>query len=330
MDAVDLDAEADAYDRAVDRSTDVDRFCSASAFVQSAFLGLQPGRTARVFRAGGGYLAFAERRVGIGGDPRPRRLWEPLEAMWGLACPLVGEDVEALGDGLRVRLAEAREAGVPAVLVCGLSRGGPRLRAAVSVLAATHTLHAGEPTLRSVASLAGGLDGFLARRGAAVRKQLRRARRAAEDAGVRVEHQRPTGADEAGRLYARAVAIDDGSWKGRAEAGLRASGLHAFYAEMLPRLAARGALRMTFLVEPGGEDVAYLFGGVHGDTFRGLQFAFRAGREAGSLGNVAQLAAIEALVDEGVARYDLGVRADYKRRWAEEEVETVSVFAVPR
>ena len=138
------------------------------------------------------------------------------------------------------------------------------------------------------------------------------------------------GADEAGRLYARAVAIDDGSWKGRAEAGLRASGLHAFYAEMLPRLAARGALRMTFLVEPGGEDVAYLFGGVHGDTFRGLQFAFRAGREAGSLGNVAQLAAIEALVDEGVARYDLGVRADYKRRWAEEEVETVSVFAVPR
>jgi len=90
---------------------------------------------------------------------------------------------------------------------------------------------------------------------------------------------------------------------------------------------------MHFLVDAAsGEDLAYLFGGVSGDTFRGLQFAFAAGHEERSLGNVMQYRAIAALCEEeeGVARYDLGTVVDYKRHWGELLDETLSLIAVPR
>jgi CelD/BcsL family acetyltransferase involved in cellulose biosynthesis len=98
---------------------------------------------------------------------------------------------------------------------------------------------------------------------------------------------------------------------------------------MLPRLAAQGALRVGLLVD-GETDVAYLFGGIREDTFRGLQFAFRAGREEESLGNVVQLLEVERLCDEGVLRYDLGTEADYKHRWGELSDRSGSLIAIPR
>jgi hypothetical protein len=73
-----------------------------------------------------------------------------------------------------------------------------------------------------------------------------------------------------------------------------------FYARMLPRLAARGALRCVF-ARRDGEDVGYLCGGLAGDLFRGLQFSFDDRLRALGLGNALQLEAIEALTQEGVA-----------------------------
>lgn len=327
----DLDEAGAAYDAAVDESLDLDRFCSQRAFVVAAFLGLQPGRTARFFRTdSGGWLLFAEREVAMLGDPRPRRLWEPLEAMWGLSCPLVGADEPALGAALAQAAHEAHDqGGSPVVLLCGLRRGSLRMRTAVAALSATHRISEGTGTQRQVASLEGGLDGFLARRSAGFRSKIRRARRQAEARGLRYERHAPTTVDDVRRLYDRAATLDDDSWKGRAETGLRGSGLYAFYEHMLPRLAARGELRMSFLVD-GGQDVAYLFGGVRHGTFRGLQFAFRAGHEARSLGNVAQLMEVEQLCKDGALRYDLGVSAEYKQHWGEELDETMSLIAAPR
>jgi CelD/BcsL family acetyltransferase involved in cellulose biosynthesis len=323
-------ALAAAFDRAVDES-DVDRFCSQHAFAAAAFEGLQPGRGDRIFRVVGpadGWLAFAERRAAMFGDPRPRRVWEPLEAMWGLCCPLLGADEQAIGAALAEVVTRAGNE-VPVFLLCGLVPRSPRLFAAAAALRPTHRLIEGSETVRQIASLDGGLDGFLGRRSASGRGKLRRARRAALRHGLRYERHVPTDPDEARRLYARAIALDDASWKGRAEAGLRKSGLCAFYEHMLPRLAVHGALRVGFLVD-GTEDVAYLFGGVRQGSFRGLQFAFRAGREAESLGNVIQLAEIECLCEEGVGRYDLGVEAAYKRHWGELEERTMTLIAIPR
>ncbi len=328
-----FELEVARYDEAVRLSPDVDAFCTHSAFALSALLGLAPGREPRLFRAGNdNYLAFAERSTALFGDPRPRRLWEPLEAMWGLSSPLVGPDTDALGDALGALVREEARGAI--FLVCGLHRDSARLAAMVEALAATHHLSQGSSTSRQISSLEGGPAGFLSRRSARFRANLRRSERGANAARIVHERHAPTDPAEALRLYARASAVDDRSWKGREGAGLRGdgqpgSGLYAFYAQMLPRLAVRGALRMSFLVERG-EDVAYLFGGLFGSTFRGLQFAFVAGREAESLGNLAQFRAIEALCDERVAYYDLGTTVEYKRSWGEIEDETVSVIANPR
>jgi hypothetical protein len=178
------------YDAAVDRSLDLDRFCCQRAFVVAAFEGLQPGREAQVFPVGPtgqGWLAFAERRVALFGDPRPRRLWEPLEAMWGLACPLVGDEPAILVAALGERLLSDEP---PVVLVCGLRRASPRLHA-LGALRPAYRFVDGAPTERQVASLLGGLDGFLSRRGPAVRRGLRRADAHARRIGLAYQRHAP-------------------------------------------------------------------------------------------------------------------------------------------
>ncbi len=102
---------------------------------------------------------------------------------------------------------------------------------------------------------------------------------------------------------------------------------------MLPRLARRGAVRAQ-VGKRDGEDVAIVVGGVidtpGGVAYRGLQFSFDDRLRPLGLGNVAQLAQIEALSREGVALYDLGSDVDYKRRWGEGCLTTVTLVAVPR
>lgn len=324
-------AEAATYDDVVGSTPAVDHFCSGHAFVHAAFVGLQPGRVARIYRVGGtarsGYLVFAERSVALFGDPRPRPLWEPLEAMWGLATPVVGTDPVTLARALAERLME--DAPRAAVLICGLREGSAQLTALVRALEFTHRVHTGRVTERQVASLAGGVDGFLSRRSPRFRANLRRALKGATARGLVHQRIAPTRVEEVVALYDRVAAIDDRSWKGRAEAGLRASGLYPFYQHMLPRLVATGGLRFHFLVEDG-QDVAYLFGGRIGDTFRGLQFAFLEGRERQSLGNLAQFYAVSSLCDEGALRYDLGTASDYKVHWGEIVDASVSLIAVSR
>jgi hypothetical protein len=241
----------------------------------------------------------------------------------------VGADPDVLALGLAGALAARRTGGAPVVLLCGLPPRSPRLRALAAALQPTHRVIEAQPTVRAVASLEGGLDGFLGRRSSMFRRKVGRAARAAQAAAIRYERHAPTAQDEVLRLYERAATIDDRSWKGRDEAGLRATGLYPFYERMLPRLGEIGALRIGFLVD-GDRDVAYLFGGLLHGTFRGLQFAFVAGREHESLGNVVQRCEIEHLCGEGATRYDLGTDADYKRRWAEIEDTTVSLIAMPR
>jgi CelD/BcsL family acetyltransferase involved in cellulose biosynthesis len=98
---------------------------------------------------------------------------------------------------------------------------------------------------------------------------------------------------------------------------------------MLPRLAARGALRLMF-ARHEGRDVAYILGAVAGDTYRGLQFSFDDAYRDDSLGNLAQYHQIAALCDEGVTRYDLGSGFPYKRRWAESGMVTMTLWAFPK
>jgi CelD/BcsL family acetyltransferase involved in cellulose biosynthesis len=140
---------------------------------------------------------------------------------------------------------------------------------------------------------------------------------------------RVTSAADAEALYARILAIETRSWKGEDGVGIHQGPMNRFYADMLPRLAARGRQR-TLFARLGDQDVAYCLGAVFDGEYRGLQFSYDREHRALSLGSLLQYHQIVELTAEGVHRYDLGQDMDYKRRWAEEEFETVLLVLIHR
>ncbi|HUS64759.1 MAG TPA: GNAT family N-acetyltransferase [Kofleriaceae bacterium] len=316
-----LDAESAAFDACVRASADIDHFCSASDWILPAAEALMPPRLPWLRQSEHGYVALMRERHPGG------MVLQPLEAMWGLACPIVGAEVAALSAELSAELRAT--APRDALMLCGLQQGTPRFGAVVRALGQTHRLRLGMVTRRFGASLAGGVDGFLSRRSANFRVALKRAQRRAEARQIRfVPAPVGTAQADADRAYDRLLAVEARSWKGRDEVGIASTEMLAFYRVMIRRLARRGALRLMFAVD-GDTDVAYILGGLFGSTYRGLQFSFADGYDALSLGNLCQLEQIRALCDEGVTFYDLGAEVEYKRRWGETLRETVTLLAVP-
>ncbi|RMH38469.1 MAG: GNAT family N-acetyltransferase [Deltaproteobacteria bacterium] len=316
MHRIDLDTlyeRAGEYDAAVASRTEVDRFCTSSDWILPAHEELMPPREPLLFRDGDAWIAFARGR-----HERGFTYLEPLEASWALASPVVGAEPEAL-------VAVCANHRWDVLLLAGLLDGTDAKRRLLAELGRRYDLRRGATTVRHVADLAAGVDGYLARRSRNFRRSLSRARRRARDAGVDIVAADREPPDAA---IARVLAVDARSWKGRAGVGIEGSGLRGFYARMVGRLAARGALRLRF-ARHGDRDVAFILGGVFGDTYRGLQFAYDADWARIGLGNLCQIEQMAALCSEGIAVYDLGTTGGrYKRRWADRTVASTLYVVV--
>jgi CelD/BcsL family acetyltransferase involved in cellulose biosynthesis len=319
VEPVDLPSVADDFDREVAATPEIDRFCSSSAWTLAASAALMPPRASYVHRGAHGYFA-AMRGVHPAGFP----YIEPLELAWGLASPLVGRDGAALAGEVCALLAAKRDWQL--VILSGLTLEGPQRRALDAAAPAAWDKRRGTPTSRHVASLAGGVDGFLARRSRELRKALRKSQRAAAAAGVTFESVRAAPGD-ADALYARIQAAEARSWKAGDGVGISLGPMRAFYAAMLPRLCALGQQR-TLFARHEGRDCGYILGAVFAGEYRGLQFSYADELSSLGLGSLLQYEQIAALCAEGVGRYDLGTEMDYKRRWAEELVETEMLVIV--
>ncbi len=316
-----LDSLSDELDRDVIQTASIDRFCSSSAWVLPAARALMPPRQSWVRRGEHGWLAAM-----IGRHASGIVYVEPLELAWGMACPLISPDPQPFAEEVAAAIAERKDWNV--MLLAGLAPGSAMLAALMTALPARIERRFGQSTLRIVASLDGGLDGFLSRRSRNFRKALRASTRDAADAGITFERVR-VGADEAEALYARIVAVERRSWKGEDGVGIHQGSMHDFYENMVPRLAARGRQR-TIFARQGDRDVAYCLGAVFDGEYRGLQFSYDRELERLSLGSLCQQAQIQWLAEEGVRRYDLGHDMDYKRRWAEDVFETTMLVLVNR
>lgn len=319
MEPVDLATVADEFDREVAATPAIDRFCSTSAWILAASTALMPPRVPYSFRGASGYFA-AMRGVHPAGFPYV----EPVELAWGLAAPLVGRDPDALAAEVTRVLAGRRDWQI--AILSGLVAGGPQWRALERESPARWERRRGTPTVRHIASLEGGVDGFLARRSRELRKTIRKGLRAAADAGVTFEDAR---ADAAGAeaLYERIQRVEERSWKSREGVGISSGPMHAFYQHMLPRLCAQGQQR-TLFARLEGRDVGYILGAVFEGEYRGLQFSYDDDHARLGLGGLLQFHQVMALCGEGVARYDLGTEMDYKRRWAEDIMETEMLVLV--
>ncbi len=307
-------AQPDELDRAVAATPEIDRFCSSSAWILAAHDALMGERTPWVWQTDDGWLALARRHRDDGSV-----VLEPLELAWGLASPILGAAPAAVARSL-VALAAADRTW-HAMLLAGVAEGGQADRALRAALPLGWRWGRGVVTQRYVASLDGGVDGFLGRRSRNLRKGLRVAVREALAAGLTFETVRPTTAAEIDGALDRIVAIERRSWKGQGGVGVDQGPMLTFYQRMCHALAPRDRMRLI-IARHQDQDIAFILGGVFAGEYRGLQFSFDNTYRRHALGNLLQLRQIEALGEEGIGLYDLGTAMPYKERWAENVVET--------
>jgi hypothetical protein len=303
-----LAERADQFDDCAVATPDIDVFCSSTDWILPACEALMPSRTPWLFRGTVGWVALMRGR-----HPRGFRYVEPLEALWGMACPLLGPRPEALVDDL-ARVCRERTGEWHVLVLSGIPRGSLLEAALRDRFGRMWMVRPGGSMGHCVASLAGGVDGFLARRSRNFRRGLDKAGRAAARSGVVFE---PHHDDDPDALFDRALAIEARSWKGRQGVGIDTGRMRDFYRAITRRLSRRGGLR-AWLARAGDRDVGYVLGGVRGATYRGLQFSYDAELEHLSVGNLLQLRQIEELCAQGFVEYDLGMEMDYKHRWAED------------
>jgi hypothetical protein len=320
VDPIDIAAIADDFDREVAATPAIDRFCSSSAWILAAAGALMPPRAPFSFAGTSGYFA-AMRGLHPAGFP----YIEPLELAWGLAAPLIGRDPAALAAEVVTALAARRDWQL--AIFAGLTADGPQRRALDRVLPPRWERRRGTPTVRHVASLDGGVDGFLSRRSRELRKSLRKSMRAAAEAGVVFESVRGASAGDAAALYARIQEIEAASWKARDGVGISSGPMRLFYQLMLPRLCEQGQQR-TLFARLADRDVGYIFGAVFEGEYRGLQFSYDDDHAELGIGGLLQYHQVVELCADGVGRYDLGTEMDYKRRWAEDVMTTEMLVLV--
>ena len=312
-----LEQHAAAVDAACLATPDIDHFCSSSAWIMPASQALMPPRRA-IIEASAGAIPQQFFAAMANQHPDGFEYIEPLELAWGLASPLLGADVDAC-----VALAVERLAREPAwrlALLAGIPAHGAHTHALVRHVPRSWALKLGQTSVRNRASLYGGIDGFMARRSPLFRKSLGKNIRKAVAAGITFTSVAITPA-QADALFARIVACEQHSWKGRDGVGMSVDTMRDFYAAMLPMLARTGAGRLMF-ASLAGQDIAYVLGARLGDEYRGLQFSYHDEYANLSLGSLCQYHQIVALISEGVTLYDLGSEMEYKLRWAEQTLVT--------
>ena len=316
-----LSSEATRYDEAVLRTPGIDHFCSSSFWILPAAEHLMTPGGPWVRRSDRAYVALAR------SDDGPHSsVLHPLEAMWALPSPLVGAEPEELSQFLLEAL--ANDPGWGAVFLTGLHERSALWRKLVPALSRRYELARGPIARRYAVDLTGGVDGFLGNRSSGFRKNLRKAERRARQVELRFEIADDCAPEDADASFERLLAIERRSWKGRRGVGIDTDPMCAFYRSMNRRLVERRARRLLFATIEGN-DAAYIFGGLFGKTYRGLQFSFDDRYKEHSLGNLCQLEEIRRLSDDGVESYDLGTEVPYKKRWGDRVFATSCLVVQP-
>ena len=348
-----LVAEREAFDRAVRATPGILPFCSSATWSLAArdhLLGLgeseddpqeegsegeSPLRLpASAIRADTAIWRSEDRERWLVFGRSPFGYWEPFEAAWMFGCPLVGPDpLESLG--LLREVVRSDVDLTPGFAIGGIPAEG-RLHQHLRETEARggwRRFQEFPGTDCLVIDLSDGVVAWRARRSKKFNRTLARATRDCEQAGLEIVEFRGGEKDEANGetaegVFRRLMALPPrtGKWAigtdiFQIERYLR------FYEAIFRDLWREGRLRLLF-ARREGEDVAYSFGGVFGDQYRGLQMSYVESVGHLGVGNWLQGENLERRASEGLAIYDLGMDAEYKRRWADRTQSQVVAFLV--
>jgi Acetyltransferase (GNAT) domain len=253
----------------------------------------------------------------------------PLDSVWAFASPLVVDQVSGNGRDLRGAARSAADSLLrrndwQVAFLTGVERESKLFVDLARKFSDTLRVVEGESTVRCVASLDGGVEGFLSRRPRTFRRNLRSAARSAEAAGIRFES---ADAVTPGRVVERLQSVEKLSWKGLQGSGITAPDMANLYMLLIGELHRVRGLRVSFAVQDG-LDVGFILGGVLGSSYRGLQISFVEEARTLSIGNLLQFHEITRLCEEGIGRYDLGMDMPYKRTWSDRLMATTPMVLI--
>jgi hypothetical protein len=318
LSAEDFEACAPEFNRAVAAFPGIDPYCSRTDWVLPFHGAFTPESPLLVWQDEGSFLALARSAAPDAGE-----LYSSIESMWGFAAALVGPRSPALlGRACAGPLRRGH------IVLLGLPPDRDFLSAVTGGVAPSHRAFMLNPVGRCVASLAGGMAGFLSRRQRKFRVNARRAAQRAARAGLAFTHVEAMPRDRIDAFYDQILAIEAASWKGLQGQGVDRGPMREFYRGMLRRIIPAGMLR-AIIALLDGRPVGYIHGALTGGRFRGLQLSFDECFRELSIGNLLQLNMIEWLSREGAQHYDLGMCVPYKRHWAELEQVTLTLYLRP-
>jgi len=307
------------YNAAVAACAGIDPYCSRTDWILPFHASFTPRAPLHIWQEQESFVVLAQGRVA---EDWP--LFTSVDSMWGFAAALLGgQSPRLLGSVCRNSLRQGH------LILYGLPDDRAFLYAVASQTTSTHRAFMLNPVSRCVASLQHGLDGFFSRRTRTFRVNARRALKSAEEAGLHFRYIDILNPENIESFYAQILAIERSSWKGLQDEGADKPPMLGFYRHMFERIGPAGLLR-AIVAELDGQPIGYIYGAVVNSRFRGLQFSFDDRHRSLSPGNVLQLKMLEWLCHDGCAEYDLGMSVPYKRKWAELEHQTLTVYLRPR
>jgi CelD/BcsL family acetyltransferase involved in cellulose biosynthesis len=204
----------------------------------------------------------------------------------------------------------------------GIRKEGQLHRELVSIREETIQFEEFSTTDCMIIDLSDGVDRWLQRRSKKFRKSLRQSTGLA---GLEIDDASKTKPDV---LIERILHLQKRTYKWREGTDIFQMKQYAdFYEAIIRRLHTSGELRVLFATEEQ-EDIAYIFGAVTGQVFRGFQMSYVEAAKERGIGNALQLENIRQSAAAGITQYDLGMHSPYKERWADSCDEYIGIFAV--
>ncbi|MDF1656710.1 MAG: GNAT family N-acetyltransferase [Verrucomicrobiales bacterium] len=303
------------FDEAVIRSPGLLQFCSSTIWQEAAHDCLRPpGQEDEHFivEDEGNWLLFAEREG--------NRVFFPFEAAWMFGCPVVGDPL----DGVALLKSAAAQYFSDRVGFClgGIPKDAALHRSLRSRQSEFLRYEEFPATDCMMIDLGSGYDAWLERRSKKFRKSVRQLR---VDESIEIIDR---SAHEPDELFERILRIQQQTYKWEEGTDIfLGPEYRPFYRRLLEELRQSGRLRLLF-AQRAGQDLAYIFGGISGNTYRGFQMGYVEAERKSALGNVLQHANLRARAEEGITTYDLGMHSEYKERWADRREEFVGAFLV--
>jgi hypothetical protein len=317
-----LDQPESAWNEAAAATRQADPFCCRTEWQLSFAQSRHPDRKLLVRHHDGSLIAFSESLLSSGVP-----ILSPLDNLWLFGSPLLGQHAVDLLDDLTGELGNTQGPS-PVIAISGLRPGGVLLRKLQTRFQSRYRFQRLNQDVLCGASLRGGLDGFLSRRSANHRRNLRKQGKRARAQGVEFERFSPLSDQDVLAIYDRMIRVERASWKGAGQCGMAEPFPRRYYLNMLKRLAVSGSARII-LAQHQGKDIGFIFGGVVNGIYRGQQFSFDRDWHKYSIGNLMQLQQVQWLCEEDARRYDLGPLMGYKHHWAEKHSRIEAWAMIP-